>query len=643
MKPPRVVTIDFETEPIRSRPHYPPRPVGVSIKLPNWKVGRYYAFGHVTGGNNCTVDDARNALANAWAEPLHKLFFNGKFDYDIAQTWFGLPDLPALEIEDAMFLVYLSDPHQRQLGLKPTAARLLDLPPDERDAVGEWLVANQKQLKVDGLLPLNSRVTLANSGEWICLAPGELVGAYANGDTTRTELLYQKLYVEIAKRGMLPAYEREKRLMPILLRNEREGMRCDTVALERDIPLVRKGLEAADTWLRKRLKTPDLELDNDKDVGDALDKCGIVTEWTLTKTGQRSVSKANLLKRHYKDECVFQMLGYRNRAATCLRMFMEQWLALAQATGGTIHTTWNQVRGSNTGDTGGGTRTGRPSTNNPNFLNVSKDFSDKGDGWSMPTSIALPSLPLVRRYVLPDAPTHWFGRRDFNQQELRILGHFEDGALQEAYWDNPLLDVHEYVRQAISDMLGIDLPRTPVKTLNFGYIYGQGVGSMAGKLDRPVDEIQKLRNAQLSAVPGLKTLQQAIVGRGKSGQAVRTWGGREYFAEPPGFSKKFNKWMTYEYKLLNYIIQGSAADCTKEALIRYDEMPRKEGRFLVTVYDEIDISVPKKALKAEMLALRDVMMSVEFDVPMLSDGEYGPNWADLQDLVEPKPVFNRRA
>jgi DNA polymerase I-like protein with 3'-5' exonuclease and polymerase domains len=88
--------------------------------------------------------------------------------------------------------------------------------------------------------------------------------------------------------------------------------------------------------------------------------------------------------------------------------------------------------------------------------------------------------------------------------------------------------------------------------------------------------------------------------------------------------------MTFEYKLLNYLIQGSAADCTKEAIIRYAGA-KVDGRMLVTVHDEINISVPRKAAKAEVKRLREAMESVEFDVPMLTDTEYGPNWGDLKE------------
>jgi DNA polymerase I-like protein with 3'-5' exonuclease and polymerase domains len=92
--------------------------------------------------------------------------------------------------------------------------------------------------------------------------------------------------------------------------------------------------------------------------------------------------------------------------------------------------------------------------------------------------------------------------------------------------------------------------------------------------------------------------------------------------------------MDFYYKLLNYLIQGSAADDTKEVLIRYDEHPKREGRMLVAVHDEANISVLQKRMKPEMQVLREVIQSVEFDVPMLSDGETGPNWGSLVKFEE---------
>jgi DNA polymerase I-like protein with 3'-5' exonuclease and polymerase domains len=93
--------------------------------------------------------------------------------------------------------------------------------------------------------------------------------------------------------------------------------------------------------------------------------------------------------------------------------------------------------------------------------------------------------------------------------------------------------------------------------------------------------------------------------------------------------------MTYEYKLLNYLVQGSAADATKEAIIRHHNHPKREARFMVTVYDEINASAAKKRMALEMEILRETMESLEFDVPMLSDGKTGPNWGTLTKYKDP--------
>src|SRR3954447_4334860 len=133
MKP---VTIDFETFGILPRPDYPPRPVGVAIKLPGRKA-RYYAWDHQNGKNNCTREQARSALSKVWDRPL--LFHNAKFDLDVAEVHLGLPLPHWSHIHDTVFLTFLDDPHQRRIDLKSTAQRLLNWPPDERDAVADWL------------------------------------------------------------------------------------------------------------------------------------------------------------------------------------------------------------------------------------------------------------------------------------------------------------------------------------------------------------------------------------------------------------------------------------------------------------------------------------------------------------------------
>lgn len=628
------ITIDFETRPIEPRPHYPPVPVGFSLKRPGRK-SKYYAWGH-PAENNCTLEQAKEVLGDVWGNS-DLLFHNGKFDIDVAQTHMGLGSVPLdpLRCHDTMFLLFLMNPHSLSLGLKASAEKLLGMPPTEQSAVRDWLVAHQHTLKAEGLLPANARITPGNFGAWICLAPGGLVGRYADGDVLRTEKLYTALKAQVERAGMWPAYQREQKLVPILLTNEREGMRCDIAGLEKALLTGEQATVEAERWLRKTLHAPDLNFDSDAQLSEALDREGVVTEWSSTLTGKRSMNKKTLKPEHYQNQKVFQVLGYRSKLATCLQTYIRPWLDTARETDGILFAGWNQTRN----DHNTGTRTGRLSSS-PNFMAVAKSFEDKGDGWTHPAFLGkLPPLPLMRQFLLPDSPKHWWGRRDYNQQELRILAHFEDDKLLRAYLQDPNMDVHTFVQKAIQELLGLELPRTPVKTLNFGLLYGQGLGSMAEKLGKSVEEVRVIRNAQLGALPGLKALNTAVMERGRLGQCITTWGGRQYYAEPPKMIE--GRMRTFEYKLLNYLIQGSAADCTKEAIIRYHEVGTGDARFIVTVHDEINISAPKGALKKEMLRLREAMMSVEFDVPLCSDGEFGATWGSLQKLKESAPDLSK--
>lgn len=623
MKIPQPTTIDFETKPIRARPDYPPKPVGVSIKY--WgKKPTYYAFGHPTE-NTCSFEDAKRALKAAYKTPDGILCHNGKFDTDVAETFFDLPLPTSLKIHETMFLLFLNDPHSLQLKLKPAAQKYLNMPPEEQDAVREWAIGAGHMKR-----------SQKNAGEYIWLAPGKsVVGPYANGDVIRTEGLFKFLYPIIVERGMLEAYQREQRLMPYLLKNEREGMRADIQRLETDHEMYTKANAMVEAWIRKRLKAPGLNINSDRELAAALMNANAVSEWTFTESGQASVSKKNLLIEHFADKELAFALGYHSRLGTCMGTFMEPWLAMARENKGWIHTTWRQVKGSG-GDGDGGARSNRLQSS-PNFQNIPKSFYDKGDGYQHPTKIkGLPELPLMRAYILPDSPKHWLGRRDYNQQELRILAHFEDGDLLAAYLANPRLDVHTYVRGKIKELAGLDLERGPVKILNFGMLYGMGMGKLAARIRQDVGTARKLKSAQMMALSGVKELDADIKARGRNGEAIRTWGGREYFCEEPMIIN--GRRQTFEYKLLNYLIQGSAADCTKEALIRYGDLHSEDSRFMLTVHDEIDISAPKGLFKKEMLRLRECMMSVEFDLPMLSDAEFGPRWSELDDLLEPSPL-----
>jgi len=610
----KLTVIDFETEAIQPRPAYPPRPVSVSIKPPGM-TPTFLAWGHPTG-NNCARSKAKEILQNIWRNGDPLLFHHGKFDLDVGETHFGLPRLPWELVHDTLYLIFLLDPHAESLGLKPSAEKYLGMKPEERDDVYEWLVEH-------GVIAKNCK----EPGAYISKAPGNVVGPYANGDVIRTLKLFELLYPKLDM-GMRQAYDRERRLMPILLDNERRGMRFDVPKAMRDLTKFGEARDRAEAWLRKRLKLKEINFDADTEVGEVLAKRKIVTEWTMTKTGRRSVAKKNMGREKFNDLEVFRVLGYRNRLQTVVSLNLRPWLIQAEANGGYIFTEWNQVRQSHGNDGSKGARTGRIQCSR--WMNVSKDFYDKGDGYEHPKKITLPELPLVRRYCLPD-PKQVFGHVDYSQQEFRILAHYEDADLKKAYLANPRIDYHATMKERVKLICGIDYERRLIKILNFAINYGTGVAKLAEMAHIDMATAAKLKAAAKEAAPGVIALNLELMRRGREGRPIRTWGGRLYYCEKPRFVEKYNREMSFEYKLLNYLIQGSAADCTKEAIIRYHDM-RREARMLVTVHDEINISTPGMSCKQEIKKLQKAMESVEFDVPMLTDAECGPSWGNLKEI-----------
>lgn len=612
MAVPDCIVVDFETKPIRQRPDYPPTPVGVAIQWPG-EAGEYYGWGHPTG-NNCTLAEAVPYLERAWYSALPILCHHAKFDCVVATERLGFPMLPWDLTHDTMFLAFLCDPHARSLGLKELAEDLLGEPPTEQNELNDWIWSHRQQLEQS----YGGKVNKRKLGEWIWAAPGDIVGRYACGDVRRTGALFKHLYPIVEREGMLPAYDRERQLMPILMENERVGMRADVAKLERDIEYYDQVLNGSELWLREELGASGLNFDADDDVAAILQQRGIVTEWQTTKTGKLSVAKDNLLPEHFNDPRIASALGYRNRLKTCLEMFMKPWHAQASQMGGYITTNWNQTRG--TGQHGG-TRTGRPSTNEHNFLNLSKDFSGRDDGYVHPAFLGVAPLPLVRRYVLPDEGDE-FLHRDFDGQELRVFAHFEQGDLWDKYAEDPALDPHAFIGSELMRVAGREIERTKVKVLNFQSLYGGGVPALQKKVKCSYAEGKELKRFHDKALPGRVILNEEIKRIVNVGDPIRTWGGRLYWPEAPGEDGR-----SKVYKLINYIVQGSAADLTKQALIDWYEIKDPAARFLVTVYDEINISGQQKR---DMPALKEAMERPRLTVPMRSSGKLGPTWGDLK-------------
>lgn len=588
-------TLDFETEPIGPRPaQYPPKPVGVSIKH-NDEEAHYCAWGHPEG-NTWEYEDVAALLDTIWNSGEVIIFQNCAFDIAVAMKEFGLP-WPK-KYEDTLVLLYLDDPHAYALDLKTAAEKHLGMPPEERDLLKEWILRYIPTAKP------------SDFGAYISKAPVELVAPYANGDVERTHGLFLKL----SNTQPVEAYHRELVLMPTLEEASQYGILCDRDRLYTDTMYYEIIHRKIETELRARLGDPNLDFSKDAQLAAALERAGKIDQWFLTPKGKRSVKRTNLEK-GCNDPELFQMLAYHGSLDTCLSTFMHGWLELSQYDG-RLHPDWNQIRG---GDKGGGTRTGRLSCARPNFQNVPNEFRHAPPA-------GYPDLPLMRSYIVP-SPGHVLIGRDFAQQELRVLAHYEDGAMLASYVEAPNTDFHEMAMEMIKQIAGIDLPRKLVKIIAFSILYGSGIRHLSEGLGCSPAEASLLKEAYYVAIPGIRDVQGFLKDRARAGQPIKTWGGRLYYCEPPRIID--GRKQSYEYKLLNYLIQGSSADLTKQSIIDWAKM-NPQARFLATVHDEILLECPEHCVETEMDVLRQAMNADRLDVPMLSDGYIGDNWAEVK-------------
>jgi DNA polymerase I-like protein with 3'-5' exonuclease and polymerase domains len=427
---------------------------------------------------------------------------------------------------------------------------------------------------------------------------------------------------------MSDAYFRERDLIPILLESERIGIKVDVKKLHKDLKQYQKLLNQINLWVCSELIAPiTMNIDSSDELAAALDKSGKADNWALTPTGKRSTSKASLANA-ISDPNLSMMLDYRSTLVNYIRNFMQPWYETAKLTNGWIYTQWLTTKQ----EEKGGSRTGRLSST-PNLQNVPsmermqismekfQILFEKQD-WLLP-------LPHVRSYVIPDREDWVLIDRDYSQQEPRVLAHFEDGGLCAAYQKDPRMDIYIFGVKQVFDLTGITLTRKMLKTLILAIMYGVGLGKLADNMKCTVDEARKFKYALLLALPGIQALTKDLQSRGKMNLPMRTWGGRVYFVEPPRLFE--GQVRDFGYKLVNYLIQGSSADITKEAMLRYHKQ-RKHGRLVLTVHDELLATCPKEHWEEEMQILERCMSSIELDVPLVSDGAMGYYWGALSDV-----------
>lgn len=614
-----LVAYDFETEAIEEFPHYPPNPVGLSIYVDGGEP-HYYAWGHPEG-NNATEAEAKSALRAFWDNADAELVaYNSPFDRIICVVKWDFPLYSAAKQHDGLVLAFLLDPHARELGLKPVSEKQLGLPPEERDAVKDWLVTN-------GIC----RDSKTKWGAHISKAPGDLVGKYANGDTLRTMQLFKKQYARVKELDMLRAYEREMALQPIMLQSTIDGIPVSVERLSSDIAMYEQAIERVEQRIFEVCGTEPFNVNSAAALADAIDHVVPNIKWPLTKTGRRSTSKGSMevVLKGLNGE-LLALLQYRASVNTCVNTFMKEWLRQATDPAGDrkIHCLWNTTRSDD-----GGARTGRLSSN-PSFMNIPTLSSAKFEKclqlWAEHLKqLDFPPLPNVRSYIDTCNEDKLIVKRDFSSQELRVLAHYEDGALLDAYRLDPKLDLHQWACDTIYELTGIRITRKQAKTVAFSILYGSGLDALAEGLHTDRDEAAKIKAAYFDAIPGIAKLSTGLKKRAKLNLPIRTFGGRQYYCEPPKWNPEERRYQSFEYKMLNYLIQGSSADVSKDAIIAYDAQ-KVHGQFLLMVHDELVIQVDCQHLESEMAILKRCMESIPLDCPLTSGGDVGHNYHNLK-------------
>tara|TARA_R100001440_G_scaffold676_2_gene2106 strand:- start:914 stop:2776 length:1863 start_codon:yes stop_codon:yes gene_type:complete len=446
--------------------------------------------------------------------------------------------------------------------------------------------------------------------------PAMEVGSYAEKDAELTLELWQVFKKEIIYQDVESIFNLETDLFPCLVDMRFLGVRVDVENAHK----LKQDLEYQENLLLKQIKKEsniDVQIWAARSIATVFDKLKLPYERTK-KTQAPSFTK-NFLQEH-PHPVVKQIAKAReiNKAHTT---FIDTIIKYEH--NGRIHAEINQIRS----DTGG-TVTGRFSYNNPNLQQLPARNKELG--------------PMIRSLFLPEEGCTW-GCFDYSQQEPRLVVHYASlhkfptvHDVIDAYENDSSTDFH----QIVADMAKI--PRDQAKTINLGLFYGMGKAKLQAELGVSKEKAAELFDQYHAKVPFVKQLMNSASNRAQERGQIRTLLGRLcrfHLWEPNQFG--MHKAMSHEdalrehgpgirraftYKALNKLIQGSAADMTKKAMLEL----YKEGILAhIQIHDELDLSVESNTKAKKIIEIMENAVSLE--VPNKVDYESGKTWGDIYD------------
>ena len=567
---------------------------GIAVATDTWSG--YLPIGH-QGGGNLDKGFILNWLRPLMSSSADKVFHNALYDVG----WLKREGIDVKgKIHDTMIAAPLIDEHRRNYSLNQLGLDYCKEQKDEtllKEAAEAWQIDAKAEMY---------------------MLPASYVGEYAEQDAVLTLKLWDKLSAELDNQNLQPIYELESSLLPLLIEMRWKGVRVDILKAEESAKELKiKEKECIDEIKRKWGIVVDIWAA--ASVAKAFDKAGLTYPRT-EKTRAPSFRGAWLEQLdHELPKLVVQARKYNKIHST----FIEGMI-LDHSKNSRIYGQMHPLRGDNVG-----TVSGRFSYSTPNLQQVPARAPVLG--------------PLVRGLLLPEEDAAW-GAVDYSQQEPRLTVHYAhqlklkgaEEALREYAEDDA--DFH----QIVADMAGIS--RKDAKIINLGLSYGMGKDKLLQQLGINELEAEALFNNYHSRVPFIKELTQTCSRRAENIGHIKTLLGRRCrfnMFEPRGEKASplpleeaveeygSNLRRAYTYRAFNRLIQGSAADMTKKAMLDlWNEgiVPH------IQVHDELDISVSSLQETRRIVELME--NCVDLALPIKVDAELGSTWGSASATPE---------
>ena len=600
------VAIDLETYDPLLMSHgpswaFPDTGYVTGIAIATEKFSMYIPIQH-TGGGNLDKRVVVNWLSKQMSYTNDKVFHNSLYDLG----WLRRLGIEVKgTIHDTMFAAPLLDENQYGYSLNKLGERYVGELKDES--------LLQEAAKAYGLDPKSEMYKL----------PAKYVGPYAQQDAALTLKLWGILKQGLKEENVEKIYQLETSLIPILLDMRWKGVRVDLDKAEKTGKQLHKEEKKILEGIHKEYGVaPDLWAA--ASVATVFDRAGLSYPRT-EKTNAPSFTSAWLEGHDHQLAKDIARARQLNKARTT---FIDNMI-LDHNVNGRIHGELHPLRSDR-----GGTVTGRFSSSKPNLQQVPARHDEIG--------------PLIRGVFIPEENMYW-GAFDYSQQEPRLTVHYayktQQPEAEEAVdaYKNKDADFH----QVVADMANIS--RKEAKIINLGLSYGMGKDKLIKQLGISPSEAEELFDTYHTRVPFIKGLRDQCARLGGNRGYIVTLLGRkcrfnlyeprfEYGKTPLPIDQALEEYgqdirRAYTHKAMNRLIQGSAADMTKQAMVDL----YKEGILPHTqIHDELDISVD--SLETSQKIIEIMTDCVKISVPNKVDAEIGHSWGEA--TVNYKEFFN---